>query len=53
MNTKDRHSKIANIPRPSSVYGHELRSLFGCGKNFIQIGADFASLEARIQGNII
>ena len=53
MNTKDRHSKIANIPRPSSVYGHELRSLFGCGKNFIQIGADFASLEARIQAHYV
>lgn len=48
-----KHSKVANIPRISSIYGHELRSLFGCGKNFIQIGADFASLEARIQGHYV
>ena len=30
-----------------------MRSLFGCGENAYQLGFDFASLEARIQGHYI
>ena len=48
-----RHIGIANIPRVTSVYGEELRSLFGCGKGMFQFGFDFSSLEARIQGHYI
>lgn len=46
-----RHIGVANIPRPTSVYGKEMRSLFGCGEGFVQLGYDFASLEARIEGH--
>jgi len=46
-----RHIGIANIARPSSVYGKEMRSMFGAGKDALQFGYDFASVEARIQGN--
>ena len=48
-----RHIGIANIPRVTSVYGEEMRSLFGCGKGMFQFGFDFSSLEARIQGHYI
>ena len=46
-----RHIGIANIARASSIYGKEMRSLFGSGKDGLQFGYDFSSLEARIQGN--
>lgn len=46
-----RHIGICNIARASSVYGKEMRSLFGSGENGLQLGYDFASLEARIQGH--
>lgn len=46
-----RHIGICNIARASSVYGKEMRSLFGCGKGAVQYGFDYASLEARIQGH--
>jgi len=46
-----RHIGIANIARATSIYGKEMRSLFGCGPNALQLGFDFASLEARIQGH--
>lgn len=45
-----RHVGVANIPRASSVYGKEMRSLFGCGEGFLQLGYDFSSLEGRIEG---
>jgi DNA polymerase family A len=46
-----RHIGIANVARSSSIYGKEMRSLFGSGKDGVQLGFDFASLEARIQGH--
>jgi hypothetical protein len=46
-----RHIGIANIARATSIYGKEMRSLFGCGPDALQLGFDFASLEARIQGH--
>lgn len=46
-----RHIGVANIPRASSIYGKEMRSMFGCGEGYVQLGFDFASLEARIQGH--
>lgn len=48
-----RHIGVCNIARASSVYGKEMRSLFGCGKGMYQFGFDFSSLEARIQGHYI
>lgn len=46
-----RHIGVANIPRASSIYGKEMRSLFGCGPGFFQLGYDFSSLEGRIEGH--
>ena len=48
-----RHIGVCNIARASSVYGKEMRSLFGCGDGMLQVGFDFASLEARVQGHYI
>lgn len=48
-----RHISVTNIPRLSSEYGKEMRSLFGCGDEFIQLGFDFSSLEARVQGSYV
>ena len=45
------HKNVANIARGSSLYGDKLRSLFRCGSDFAQIGFDYSSLEARIQGH--
>ena len=48
-----RHIGVCNIARASSVYGKEMRSMFGCGSGMVQLGFDFSSLEARIQGHYI
>ena len=48
-----RHIGVANIPRASSIYGKEMRSLFGCGEDAYQLGFDFSSLEARIMGHYV
>lgn len=48
-----RHIGVANVARASSIYGKEMRSLFGCGEGFVQYGFDFASLEARVQGHYV
>lgn len=47
------HSIVANIPRPSSIYGGEMRSLFGSGEGYKQFGFDYSSLENRIQGHYV
>jgi len=47
------HIGVCNIARPSSPYGKELRSLFGAGKDALQYGFDFSSLEARIESHYI
>lgn len=44
-----KHRKIANIPRVTSLYGKQLRALFGASEGYFQIGYDFDSLEARIE----
>ena len=48
-----RHIGVCNIARASSIYGKEMRSMFGCGDGMLQLGFDFSSLEARIQGHYI
>jgi len=47
------HISVANIARPSSVYGEELRSLFGAGKGNVFYGFDYSSLEARIMAHYV
>lgn len=44
-----KHRKVANIPRVTSLYGYQLRDLFGVFDGYFQIGYDFDSLEARIE----
>lgn len=47
-----KHRLVANIPRVTSLYGEEMRELFGVDINeFFQIGYDFDSLEARIEAH--
>lgn len=48
-----RHIGVCNIARPTSPYGKELRSLFGCGKGAVFYGFDYASIEARIMAHYV
>jgi DNA polymerase I-like protein with 3'-5' exonuclease and polymerase domains len=44
-----RHSgAVCNIPRPSTLYGPEIRELFTVPSDCLQIGIDLASIEARM-----
>ena len=40
------HRKIANLPAVRSLYGNEIRGLFGAER--VQVGSDLAGIEARI-----
>jgi len=46
-----RHKNIVNVPRVSSLYGKEMRSLFKVEDDCLKIGSDMASLEARLEGH--
>lgn len=47
-----RHRIVVNVPRESSLYGGKMRALFMADSNVAwQLGYDFASLEARIEGH--
>lgn len=35
---------MCNIARGTSVYGKNMRSMFGCGPGLAQLGYDFSSL---------
>jgi hypothetical protein len=48
-----RHKVVCNVPRVTSLYGEQMRNLFGCGKGLWQLGYDFASLEARVMGHYV
>lgn len=48
-----KHRLCANIPRNSSLYGEEMRSLFGVDKGYVQLGYDFDSLEAKIESSYV
>lgn len=45
------HKGIANIPRPGSFYGEELRRCFIAGKGKTLIGCDASQLELMIEGH--
>lgn len=47
------HRVVCNVPRASSLYGGVMRGLFGVSSNKYQLGFDFASLEARIEGHYV
>lgn len=48
-----KHRVCVNLPRVSSLYGHNMRSMFGVGdtKRYAQFAFDFASLENREQSH--
>lgn len=48
-----KHRLVANIPRVTSIYGEQLRELFGVDveAGFFQMGYDFTSLEAMIESH--
>lgn len=48
-----RHKIVCNVPRVTSLYGEQMRNLFGSGKGLWQLGYDFASLEARVMGHYV
>lgn len=48
-----RHKNIANLPKTISIYGTEIRSLFGAGEGYVTLGYDFSSLEGRITGDAV
>lgn len=43
-----KHRVVANIPRPTSYFGKEMRSLFRVAPGRVFVGADVAGLELRM-----
>lgn len=50
-----KHRLVANVPRVTSLYGENMRSLFGAdvANGFVQMGYDFDSLEAKIESHYV
>lgn len=50
-----KHKICANIPRVTSLYGDNMRSMFGVDveDGFVQLGYDFDSLEAKIEAHYV
>jgi len=50
-----KHRLVANIPRVTSLYGKNMRGMFGVDKEegFVQLGYDFDSLEAKIEAHYV
>jgi len=50
-----KHRLVANIPRVTSLYGANMRGMFGVDveAGFIQLGYDFDSLEAKIEAHYV
>lgn len=47
-----RHRLVVNVPRSTSLYGEKMRALFRADSKVAwQLGYDFSSLEARIEGH--
>jgi len=46
-----KHRLVTNIPRVTSLYGANMRAMFGVDDDCYQIGYDFDSLEAREEAN--
>lgn len=42
------HRKIANLPSHESLYGPDIRALFGVESGRVMIGSDLAGIEARM-----
>lgn len=50
-----KHRRVANISRVSSLYGKQMRSLFGADlkDGFLQMAFDFDSLEAKMETHAV
>lgn len=50
-----KHRLVANIPRTTSLYGKNMREMFGVDveEGYIQLGYDFDSLEANIEAHYV
>lgn len=48
---RGKHRVVANIPRPTSIFGKEMRSLFGVRQGRCFVGADVSGLELRMLGH--
>lgn len=50
-----KHRLVANIPRVTSLYGKNMRGMFGVDREegFVQLGYDFDSLEAKIEAHYV
>lgn len=50
-----KHRVVANIPRVSSLFGENMRAMFGVDLDdgFLQMGYDFDSLEAKIEAHYV
>lgn len=47
-----KHRIVANIPRITSMYGRNMRAMFGVDrKKYAQFGYDFSSLEGRMESH--
>jgi DNA polymerase I-like protein with 3'-5' exonuclease and polymerase domains len=47
------HKVIANVPRVTSPYGKDMRSLFIPGEGRLMVGWDAAALEARMEAHFV
>jgi hypothetical protein len=45
------HKIVANVPRVTSLYGKEMRSLFKASKGKVMVGWDASALEACMEGH--
>lgn len=45
---RGKHRVVANIPRPTSIFGKEMRSLFRVREGRVFVGADVSGLELRM-----
>lgn len=48
-----KHSVIANIPRVTSLFGKEMRELFGVPRGRLQVGADLSGIELRCLAHLM
>lgn len=48
-----KHRLVTNVPRNTSLYGEAMRACFGVTNDYIQVGYDFDSLEARVEGHYV
>ena len=46
-----KHRLVANIPRSTSLFGKQMRQMFCCAPDKYQLGSDFVSVEAMLEGH--